>query len=154
MNQTDAAIDRIIEVMTEAFDPAYGEAWNRRQVNDALMLGDCRYLLIDSDQEPSDGTGEIAGFILSRQALDEVELLLIAIRPTLRRRGIGSALVQQFIADAKGRSVTRVFLEMRDGNPAEVLYRKYGFEPVGRRKNYYNRGTISGIDAISFALRL
>jgi ribosomal-protein-alanine N-acetyltransferase len=43
---------------------------------------------------------------------------------------------------------------MRDGNPAEALYRKFGFEPVGRRKNYYNRGTISGIDAISFALEL
>jgi ribosomal-protein-alanine N-acetyltransferase len=40
---------------------------------------------------------------------------------------------------------------MREGNPAAELYRRHGFEPVGRRPNYYNRGSITGIDAITFA---
>ena len=50
-------IDRIMDVMMAAFDPAYGEAWNRRQVEDALALGNCRYGLVDSDgQQPQPGS--------------------------------------------------------------------------------------------------
>jgi ribosomal-protein-alanine N-acetyltransferase len=147
-------IDHIMEVMGEAFDPAYGEAWTRRQVSDALILGNCRSLLMDETLRPPEGETDAAGFVLSRAAADEEELLLIAVRPLLRGRGIGAALIERFIAEAKLRGMARLFLEMRDGNPAEALYRKFGFEPVGRRKNYYNRGTISGIDAISFALEL
>jgi ribosomal-protein-alanine N-acetyltransferase len=147
-------IDHIMEVMGEAFDPAFGEAWNRRQVSDALILGNCRCILLDEELQTLAGDADAAGFVLSRAAADEEELLLIAVRPAVRGRGIGAALIGHFIADARLRGVTRLFLEMRDGNPAEALYRKYGFEPVGRRKNYYNRGAISGIDAISFALPL
>ena len=147
-------VDHVMEVMGEAFDPAFGEAWNRRQVSDALILGNCRCLMVDTALEPPEGDTDAAGFVLSRQAADEEELLLIAVRPALRGRGIGTALMERFIAEARQRSVARLFLEMREGNPAETLYLKLGFAPVGRRKNYYNRGAISGIDAISFALEL
>jgi len=147
-------VDHVMEVMGEAFDPAFGEAWNRRQVSDALILGNCRCLVVDTALKPPEGDTDAAGFVLSRQAADEEELLLIAVRPALRGRGIGTALMERFIAEARQRSVARLFLEMREGNPAETLYLKLGFAPVGRRKNYYNRGAISGIDAISFALEL
>lgn len=144
------AIDHIMDVMDDAFDPAFGEAWNRRQVSDALLLGNCRYLLLDRAFRLVDEDGEADGFTLSRQAADEEELLLIAVRQHWRRRGIASALVEKLLEDAAQRGVKRMFLEMRDGNPAEALYRRHGFEPVGRRPNYYNRGAISGIDAITF----
>jgi ribosomal-protein-alanine N-acetyltransferase len=65
--------------------------------------------------------------------------------------GLASILIERFVAEARMRGVTRVFLEMRDGNPAAELYKKHGFEAVGRRKNYYNRGSITGIDAITFS---
>jgi len=147
-------IDHIMEVMGEAFDPAWGEAWTRRQVSDALVVGNCRALLQDAGGRPLAGTADAAGFVLSRAAADEEELLLIGVRPGCRGRGVGAALMARFIAEAQARGIARLFLEMREGNPAEALYRKFEFEPVGRRKNYYNRGTISGIDAISFALEL
>jgi ribosomal-protein-alanine N-acetyltransferase len=144
-------VDLIMEVMNRAFDPAYGEAWNRRQVSDALVMSNTRYLLLDACGEPVEDGQEAAGFLLSRQAADEEELLLIAVRPECRRGGIASALIERFIAEAKLRGVRRLFLEMRDGNPAEALYLRHGFAPVGRRRNYYNRGLIRGIDAITFA---
>ena len=34
-------LDRLRAVMTAAFDPAFGEAWTRRQVEDALLIGNC-----------------------------------------------------------------------------------------------------------------
>lgn len=147
-------VDHIMEVMNEAFDPLFGEAWNRRQISDALTLSNCRYLLLDGAGRRPDIGGTAAGFLLSRQIVDEEELLLIAVRPAFRRRGIASALLEQLVSESRGRGVARIFLEMRDGNPAEQFYRKYGFDSVGRRPNYYNRGKITGIDAITFALAL
>ena len=144
-------VDRIMEVMKLAFEADWGEAWNRRQVSDALLLGNCRCLLIGGDLLPPGDDAPTAGFLLSRQADDEEELLLVAVRPELRCRGIATALIERFAAEAETRGVRRLFLEMREGNPAEKLYLELGFAPVGRRLNYYNRGKIKGIDAITFA---
>ena len=44
-------IDRIMVVMEAAFDPAFGEAWNRRQVADALTLSSTHALVVDSAAE-------------------------------------------------------------------------------------------------------
>lgn len=144
-------LDRIMAVMEAAFDPAYGEAWTRRQVGDALVLPNTFYLLAGPDgRAPGDGE-EAAGFILSRGAADEEELLLIAVDPRHRGRGVGAALIERFVAEARARGAVRLFLEMREGNPAETLYRRSGFAVVGRRRAYYRRGTGAPIDAITFA---
>jgi len=139
----------IMEVMDAAFDPDWGEAWNRRQVEDALMIGNCHYLLANEAGEPVE-SGAAAGFLLARQAADEEELLLIAVSPGSRRKGIASELLERFVSDARKRGTTRIFLEMREGNPAAEFYCKHEFNAVGRRPNYYNRGRITGIDAITF----
>lgn len=144
-------LDRIMAVMEAAFDPAYGEAWTRRQVEDALMMSGTHYLLAGaSGQAPPEGH-PAAGFALSRGAADEEELLLIAVHPDHRGRGIGSRLLERFIAQARGRGAVRLFLEMREGNSAEALYRRFQFIPVGRRRHYYRRGSGPPLDAITFA---
>jgi ribosomal-protein-alanine N-acetyltransferase len=151
--QLNDDIDRIMAVMNAAFDPAYGEAWNRRQVSDALLMPNTYYLLASADGlEPA--TGELAaGFILSRGILDEEELLLIAVHPDHRERGVGAALMQRFIDTAAERGRTNLFLEMREGNRASALYQRFGFEPVGRRRNYYRSARQGPLDAITYARR-
>ena len=144
-------IDRIMAVMQAAFDPAYGEAWNRRQVSDALALPNTHYLLAGSDGLRPRDEQPAAGFVMSRGAADEEELLLIAVIPDHRGRGVGTTLLQRFIAAAEERGAARLFLEMRDGNPAESLYRRAGFEPVGRRRNYYRNAAKGPLDAITYA---
>ncbi|HUQ13789.1 MAG TPA: hypothetical protein VM055_05885, partial [Novosphingobium sp.] len=47
-------IDAIMAIMARAFDPRWGEAWSRRQVSDALLLGTCRYALVDAQGHPAD----------------------------------------------------------------------------------------------------
>jgi ribosomal-protein-alanine N-acetyltransferase len=148
-------LDRIMAVMDAAFDPAYGEAWNRRQVSDALILPSTHALVVDAQGAPlPDGPGPApapAGFVLTRHVLDEEELLLIAVMPGARRRGVGAALIEHLFAAARARGVSRIFLEMRRGNPAIHLYRKLGFEPIGERRNYYRMANGERIDAITFA---
>lgn len=148
-------LDRIMAVMEAAFDPAYGEAWNRRQVADALTLPSTHALVVDANGIPiPEGPGamsEPAGFVLTRHVLDEEELLLIAVVPEARRRGVGAALIAQLFAIARTRGTTRIFLEMRRGNPAVHLYSKFGFAPIGERRNYYRMANGERIDAITFA---
>lgn len=150
-------IDLIMAVMGCAFDPEFGEAWTRRQVEDALLLGGCHYLLAGPAGEIPVAPAafrEAAGFVLVRHSFDEEELLLFAVAPPFRRQGIGDHLLNRFAEDAKARGARRLLLEMRRGNPAESLYLRHGFKPVGERRNYYR--TVSGatLDAITFALAI
>ncbi|MEM7702987.1 MAG: GNAT family N-acetyltransferase [Pseudomonadota bacterium] len=146
-----AAVDGIMRVMDAAFDPAYGEAWTRRQISDALLLPSTHALLVDADGALTDGVSSLPkGFVLSRHAADEEELLLIAVTPDVRTRGLGKILIDRLFEAAAIRGVNWVFLEMRRGNPAIHLYRKVGFEPVGERPNYYKLLDGSRVDAITF----
>lgn len=145
-------LDRLMAVMDHAFDPHWGEAWTRRQVEDALVTGLCDYFLISGSGEEA-GPGEpAAGFTLTRMVAGEAELLLLAVHPLWRERGLGGKLLDVLLHRAKDQGVNRVFLEMRRGNPAERLYRRFGFEPVGERPNYYRTKTGERIDAVTFAL--
>lgn len=151
-------VDRIMEVMDRAFEKQFGEAWTRRQVSDALLYGNCHFGLIapdgsalDDESTPSLPT---AGFYLSRTVLDEEELLLFAVDPAYRRRGLGHRLLDRMIASARNRGISRIFLEMRRGNPAGSLYAAHGFEQVGVRPGYYRTTDGHRIDALSQELAL
>ncbi|QFT78328.1 GNAT family N-acetyltransferase [Erythrobacter sp. THAF29] len=145
-------VDAIMQVMETAFDPTYGEAWNRRQVAEALALPNTNALLIDKNGVPIESAnGRVpAGFVLTRKGADEEELLLIAVAPEYRGSGLGRILIELLFSEARSRSTSRIFLEMRRGNPAEHLYRRSGFEPIGERPNYYRTSDGSRIDAITF----
>ena len=154
MNPEPDELDQLMAVMAVAFDPAYGEAWSRRQVEDALLIGSCGYGLISvSGAEPAPGETAI-GFYLARHGYQEDELLLLAVDPTARRKGLGARLLEQFVSAARARGSQRLCLEMRRGNPAERLYCRYGFRAVGERKDYYRHASGGRIDAITFVCEL
>lgn len=147
-------IDRLLAIMAAAFDPAFGEAWSRRQVEDALLIGNCHYGLIAPDgTEPGPGESA-AGFWMSRGGFGEEELLLFAVDPACRRRGLGRLMLERLSVAAAERKATRLLLEMRRGNPAEYLYRDFGFRVIGERPNYYRTPGGDRIDAITFAIDL
>lgn len=146
-------VEHIMRIMDRSFDPAFGEAWNRRQVSDSLAMPTTHALVIDSRGHPiEDGpdSGKPAGFVLTRHAADEEELLLIAVMPEYRGQGFGQELIERLLVQSRARGVSRIFLEMRRGNPAEQLYRKSGFEPIGMRRDYYRLANGERVDAITF----
>lgn len=149
----ETALDAAMAIMDAAFEPRWGEAWTRAQLRDSLVMPSTFLLLADRDAVPTED-GPAVGFVLSRQALDEEELLLLAVQPDERGRGLGTALVQLYFDAAARRGVHRVFLEMRANNPAHSLYRRCGFEPIGVRPRYYRPADGEPIDAITFARRL
>lgn len=147
-------LDRLMAVMNAAFDPVWGEAWSRRQVEDSLLTGRCAYFLINENGAQAAEREPAAGFILTRLIAGETELLLLAVDPRWRRRGLGTLLLHRLASDARANGASRLFLEMRRGNPAESLYRNFGFAQVGERPNYYRTSTGERIDAVTFAMSI
>ncbi len=139
-------LDFVMQVMNAAFGDRFGEAWTRSQcagilpMNGVLLViaGDCR-------------TGETIGFSLSRSVADESELLLLGVLPSRHREGVGGRLLDDFIDRARSRGAARVHLEVRDGNPAVGMYQGAGFQPVGRRRNYYHAPDGRRFDALTLA---
>lgn len=81
------------------------------------------------------------GFILSRLAAGEAEILSIAIAPRQRGRRLARPLLDLHLRRLAGLGARAVFLEVDEHNaPARALYRRAGFYDVGRRKSYYQSG--------------
>ena len=140
-------LDCVIEVMEAAFDDRFGESWTRSQCAGILPMPGVRLMLARYD-------GQAAGFSLYRTVSDEAELLLLAVAPGFRRQGIGTRLLDHFLDAARGAGATRVHLEVREGNPAVIMYRHAGFSVAGRRVKYYHGRFGGQFDALTLNKRL
>jgi ribosomal-protein-alanine N-acetyltransferase len=82
-----------------------------------------------------------AGFIMSRMAADEAEILSVAIAPARRGRGLSRPLLDFHLRSLAGLGARTVFLEVDEHNaPACRLYGGAAFHEVGRRQGYYQSG--------------
>ena len=142
-----ADVAEVMQVMDDAFQPAFGEAWTRGQCLGILDLPRVWLTLARLGEQP-------VGFALARIVADEAELLLLAVRPTSRRNGIGAALIERALTIAAAAGARRLHLEVRDGNDALRLYTRSGFAQVGRRRGYYRGSGGQSFDALSLAFIL
>ena len=137
-------LDAVMEIMDEAFDGRFGEAWTRSQCAGILPMHGVVLTLASADGVP-------LGFSLVRSVLDESELLLLAVRPAGRRRGVARSLVERFVDIGRKAGAHHLHLEVRDGNPAVLLYERAGFHLLGRRANYYRGPKGECFDALTLA---
>jgi len=132
----DRHVNAMMQVMQASFDPLWGEAWTESQLASGMTLQG------SFARRALDARGETLGFALCRGVAmamgGEVELLLIAVTPLARGRGLGRALLDQVKADSRLRGMAEMFLEVRASNVAAIrLYHMSGFSEVGRRRDYY-----------------
>lgn len=89
------------------------------------------------------------GMVLARAIAGEAEILTIGVSPDARRGGLGRALVEAALGVARRSGAETAFLEVAVDNLAAIaLYQGAGFEPVGQRKGYYDRGAGGRADAL------
>jgi ribosomal-protein-alanine acetyltransferase len=89
---------------------------------------------------------EVLAFLAAHQIDAEWELENIVVAGSSRRRGIGTLLLGELIAQARAAKHSEIFLEVRESNhSARALYRKAGFEETGIRKRYYSEPSEDGI---------
>jgi [ribosomal protein S18]-alanine N-acetyltransferase len=82
--------------------------------------------------------GDLVGYAGMMFAIDEAHVSNIAVDPTRQREGIGRRLLAELAWNARGRACTGMTLEVRISNvAAQELYRSFGFEAEGVRRNYY-----------------
>lgn len=132
----------VMRVMDAAFDPAYGEAWSAAQLLTLFALPSARVALAWEGDQP-------CGFSAARIAGPESELLLLAVDPAARGRGVGRLLMDDWQQWAATEGADDYFLEMRADNDAVHLYERAGFSECGRRPAYYRGGDGVIRDAIT-----
>jgi [ribosomal protein S18]-alanine N-acetyltransferase len=144
-------LPRILEIERLAFP----EPWSLESFKRELMLPFSRIVVAaEAEAVPcsrADPSGQPAGFLCRWLVADECHVLNVAVHPTLRRGGIGMALMEETIDEAKTKKSRLVTLEVRRSNvAARSLYRKLSFEERRLRTNYYGPGE----DAIVMELYL
>lgn len=123
-------LEAVMAVMDDSFDPSFGEAWTAAQCAGLLPMPGVWLALARKGEQ-------VVGFSLSRIVVGEAELLLLAVKRNVQRRGIGQLLLDQFVELAASKGAAKLHLEVRAGNPAVRLYNSFGFTELGRRKEYY-----------------
>lgn len=107
----------------------FTDAWSEEGLRSGMAGYGPAYLVYEED-------GRILGYCGAQIVQEEGELLRIAVCGNAREQGIGSCLLKALLESFS--QVRSWYLEVRAGNrPAVALYQKFGFLPVGRRKNYY-----------------
>lgn len=95
-------------------------------------------LLWVAEERRADDGSRIVGMVVVWLIIDEAHIATIAVHPEYRGRGIAAELLAQALAGALDRGMLSATLEVRAHNPpAHRLYRRFGFEEVGRRPRYY-----------------
>lgn len=109
----------------------HSHPWTPGNFIDALHSGDSIMLLRDAWRQ-------LVGYFVVKSAVDELELLNIAVHPDWQRRGIARSLLDRVADIAQRTGMSSVLLEVRPSNQRAVaVYERYGFRPIGRRKGYY-----------------
>ena len=124
------------ESISAAEEAVFSDPWS---VSGVAHFCDCSsaFVLCSKDEN-----GKLSGYAIGSFAAGEGELFRIAVLPEYRGKGLGKALISEFINKMRSRNVFTVFLEVRISNNTAInLYESSGFERYTVRRNYYKLPT-------------
>lgn len=120
--------DKIYDLEKKCFS----RPWSKENILSETEKKDSLFLGMISD-------GELIGYLGINIILDEGYLLNVAVDQKYRKRGVATELFSELFDTALKKNMAFITLEVRSENHEAIsLYRKLGFEEVGRRKNYYS----------------
>jgi ribosomal-protein-alanine N-acetyltransferase len=115
-----------------------GKVWVAEQVLEAPLEYHSPFPVPVADFVQPAGAQAVVGVIVVWLIVDEAHIATLAVHPELRRQGIAKKLLCVALNDAAKDGMLSALLEVRAGNEAaQDLYRKFGFDVVGRRTRYY-----------------
>jgi ribosomal-protein-alanine N-acetyltransferase len=131
---------RDLRAVLEVESVVFPEPWSVGVFNSELALRRGRRYRAAWDGD------RLAGYIGFLLGGEEAHITTIATAPDYQRSGVATALILDGIYALRGTGVKHLSLEVAASNePAQSLYRRFGFGPVGVRKNYYQ---VTGEDAL------
>jgi ribosomal-protein-alanine N-acetyltransferase len=107
-------------------------------------------------------SGAVAGYAGLMLVEDQGHVNTLTVDSSLHRRGVGTLLLLDLARTAVDAGAHHLTLEVRAHNdPAKALYIKFGFAPIGIRRNYYSETNEDAIvmwardaDSDAYAARL
>ena len=112
----------------------FSRPWSRKMLAEELE-NQCAAFLVAEDSV----SGRVLGYAGLMVVADEGYITNVAVFPEYRRQGIAAQILQVFLQFAAANHLAFLTLEVRPSNAAAIaLYQGFGFEEVGRRKNYYD----------------
>jgi len=112
----------------------FSRPWSRKMLAEELD-NECAAFLVAEDPV----TKEVVGYAGLLVMADEGYITNVAVFPEYRRQGVAGQIIAVFDNFARGNRLAFLTLEVRPSNAAAIaLYQSFGFEEVGRRKNYYD----------------
>ena len=112
----------------------FARPWSRKMLAEELE-NQCAAFLVAQDSI----TQQVMGYAGLLVMADEGYITNVAVFPEFRRQGVAAKLIAVFENFARGNKLAFLTLEVRPSNTAAIaLYKGFGFEEVGRRKNYYD----------------
>jgi len=125
---------------TASFSRGWGESEFEQLLTDRSVIADrAVHRTVIADRAV--GGVRVVGFIVSRRAADEAEILSVAVARAWQGRGLARLLLDLHLRRLAGLRLRAVFLEVdEDNTPALRLYARAGFREVGRRPGYYSGG--------------
>ncbi len=134
-------LDPIMQIETSTFG---NDAWSSEAMRSDLVNPQCFYLVADrlGDVRAING---YAGLFAPAGA-HQGDIQTIAVDESAQRGGLGRALMNALIAEARKRGAEEVLLEVRDDNPGpRRLYESLGFEEIAVRIGYYQPDNVDAI---------
>ena len=123
--------ERHVPQIAELEKLCFADPWSERSVASELENPYALWLVACKDDR-------VVGYVGSQSAIDEADMMNIAVHPDFRRLGIAEQLVVALCGRLSEKDIHALMLEVRASNePAKALYQKLGFTQVGRRPNYY-----------------
>ena len=121
-------LDEIMEIEKRSFFTP----WTKTMFLESLSSEIYKNFVIEEQNE-------VIVYIMLYYIQDEGHITNFAINPLFRKKGYATKLLSYVIDYFKKKSIVEFFLEVRESNKVAInLYRKFGFEIIGRRKRYYS----------------
>lgn len=109
----------------------FPEPWSLRIFYDELSLDTRSYLVAEAEN----GIAGYGGVLLVEE---DAHVTTLAVAPWARGRRLGTSLLMALVDRSLAGGARHLTLEVRASNEsARLLYERFGFAPVGKRKNYY-----------------
>jgi len=134
-------IDPVLELEKDLFPE---DAWSRGMFWSELAhargaAATRRYLVAEED-------GRLVGYAGLASAGELADVQTIAVARDHWGTGLGGRLLTELLQAATAFECAEVMLECRvDNDRAQKLYERYGFEPIGFRRGYYQPGNVDAL---------
>jgi ribosomal-protein-alanine N-acetyltransferase len=134
---TEIEAERDLPAIRELDDATFSSPWTLAMYREFLANRDAAHICVLR-------TGEdlLAGYCSYMLIVDEIHINNLAVLASLRRRGLGAALIDHVLQAGARQGAQSATLEVRRSNvAARGLYAGAGFVEEGVRRNYYTAPT-------------